>query len=81
MLRLLITRLNDKEYIEWDIPRKKWYTWDYSFVPLDKEDPNEILECESKEEINKIIFLISLGLSKDEIISILREDNESNILP
>lgn len=77
MLRILVTKLNDTEYLEWDTYYKEWYTWNYKHVPI--EDDLETLICKSKEEINKVIFLISLGLSTEEIVSILEEGNESNI--
>ena len=81
MLNLLITRLNDKEYIEWDIKRNKWYTWTYLQNPLEQEDPDKVLVCKSKEEINKVILLLSLGLNRNEIETILGTNDESNISP
>lgn len=71
MLNLLITRLNDKKYIEWDIKLKKWFTWAYLQNPIENEDPDKILVCKSKEEINKVILLLSLGLNRNEIETIL----------
>ncbi len=79
MLKLLVTRLNDEEYIEWDTEYKRWYTWSYQDNPIEEEDSDSLSVCKSKEEINKVILLLSLGLNRNEIETILGTDDESNI--
>lgn len=78
MLKLIVTRLNDEEYIEWDTQYKRWYTWSYQDYPIKYRDPNKVLICKSKEEINKVILLLSLGLNRNEIETILGTDDEKD---